>query len=393
MATALLLVIYLSYVSLGLPDTLLGAAWPAVRTDLNVSLDMAGAVSFIISLGTVVSSLFSSRLLRRFGTGRVAFFSVLSTALALLGFSCSHSFPLLLLMAVPLGLGAGAVDAGLNNFVALHYKPCHMNFLHCFWGLGAMSGPAVMSFWIARGGRWAMGYRTVSAVQLALVLALGLSLPLWKRMESRDLRVEDTPQKQIGNRAVLKLPGVKTALAAFFCYCSLEISTGLWASSYLTECRGVPPDRAALCTSLFYGGIAGGRLLAGLLSGRLSNKTTIRGGQGLCAGGALLLLLPAPLPAAIFGLALFGLGCAPLYPAMLQETPVRFGREVSQIVMGLQMAVAYFGSTVMPTLLGVLAQRTTVSILPRFLLAAVVLMCLFCERLNRFLAQKSNRDG
>lgn len=389
MTTALLLVIYLSYISLGLPDTLLGSAWPAIRQDLGVSLDMAGAVSFVISLGTVVSSLFGGRLLNRFGTGRVAFFSILSTALALLGFSCSGSFLWLLVMAVPLGLGAGAVDAGLNNFVALHYKPRHMNFLHCFWGIGAMSGPAVMSFWIARGGRWAMGYRTVSAVQFILVVILGLSLPLWKRMEKTGLTPEERLQNQIGNRAALGLPGVRTALAAFFCYCSLEIAAGLWASSYLVERRGVPADDAALCISLFYGGIAGGRLLAGLLSGKLPNKLLIRIGQGLCAAGALLLLLPVPLPVTVLGLCLFGLGCAPLYPAMLQETPSRFGRQASQTVMGLQMAVAYFGSTVMPPLLGILAQRTTIGIFPWFLLAAVGLMCLFCERLNRFLIQKT----
>lgn len=393
MTTALLLVIYLSYISLGLPDTLLGAAWPAIREDLGVSLDMAGEVSLVISLGTVLSSLFSSRLLCRFGTGRVAFFSILFTALALWGFSCSGSFCWLLVMAVPLGLGAGAVDAGLNNFVALHYKPRHMNFLHCFWGLGAMSGPAVMSFWIARGGRWAMGYRTVSAVQFALVVILCLSLPLWKRMEKNGLMPEERLQSQIGNRAALKLPGVKTALAAFFCYCSLEIAAGLWASSYLVERRGVPAGDAALCTSLFYGGIAAGRLLAGLLSGKLPNKALIRSGQGLCAAGALLLLLPVPLPVTVLGLAMFGLGCAPLYPAMLQETPSRFGRQVSQTVMGLQMAVAYFGSTVIPPLLGVLAQRTTIALFPWFLLAAVGLMCLFCERLNRFLAQKAAQNN
>lgn len=389
MATALLLVIYLSYISLGLPDTLLGAAWPVLRLDIGATLDMAGLVSFVVSLGTVVSSLFSSRMIARFGTGRIAFFSVLSTALALGGFSLSGSFFWLLVMAVPLGLGAGAVDAGLNNFVALHYKARHMNFLHCFWGIGAMSGPLVMSFWLSQSGQWRLGYRTVSAVQFVLVLVLGLSLPLWKRLETRGPEEGVPEQKLIGNRAALRLPGVKTALAAFFCYCSLEIATGLWASSYLVECRGVPADDAAMLTSLFYGGIMSGRLLSGLLSGKLPNRVLIRSGQGLCVVGALLMLLPLPLPATVSGLVLFGLGCAPLYPAMLQETPARFGAEVSQTVMGLQMAVAYFGSTVMPPLLGFAAQRTTIGIFPWFLLAAVGLMLLFCEKLNRFLARNS----
>ncbi len=389
MTTALLLVVYLSYISLGLPDTLLGAAWPAMRVDLGAGLDMAGVVSLVVSLGTVISSLASGQVLRRFGTGRVAFFSVLSTALGLLGFSCTNHFFWLLAAAVPLGLGAGAVDAGLNNFVALHYKPRHMNFLHCFWGLGAMSGPVVMSFWIARNGGWRMGYRTVSAVQFFLVLILGLSLPLWRRMEPKAQQPEEPSQKPTGSRTALRLPGVKTALTALFCYCSLEITAGLWTSSYLAEKRGIPAGDAALYTSLFYGGIAAGRFLAGILSGRLSNKALIRTGQLLCASGALLLLLPLPLPAAVLGLGLFGLGCAPLYPAMLQETPSRFGREMSQTVMSLQIAVAYFGSTVIPPLLGFLAQRTTISIFPWFLLAAIGLMVLFCERLNRLLSQKA----
>lgn len=388
MATALLLVIYLAYVSLGLPDTLLGAAWPAMREELGTGLGTAGAVSFVISLGTVTSSLLGSRLLSRFGTGKVAFFSVLSTALSLFGFSCSHSLILLLVMAFPLGLGAGAVDAGLNNFVALHYKPRHMNFLHCFWGLGAMSGPVIMSFWIAGGNRWGMGYRTVAFVQFFLVLLLGLSLPLWKRSEPERLKSREAREKPLGNLAALKLPGVKLGLMAFFCYCSLELSAGLWSSSYLVEKRGVPAGDAALCTSLFYGGIAGGRFLAGLLSERLSSRLMIRAGQSLCALGAFLLLLPLPLPATVSGMALFGLGCAPLYPAMLQETPGRFGREASQTVMGLQMAVAYFGSTVMPPLLGLLAQYTSVSVFPWFLLIAIGLMAMFCLRLDRFLRKK-----
>lgn len=391
MAIALLLIIYLAYVSLGLPDTLLGAAWPAMREELGTGLGTAGAVSLVISLGTVVSSLLGSRLLSRFGTGPVAFFSVLSTALSLFGFSCSHSLFWLLVMAVPLGLGAGAVDVGLNNFVALHYRPKHMNFLHCFWGLGAMSGPVIMSFWIASGNRWGMGYRTVACVQFFLVLLLGLSLPLWKQKEPERLKERKAGEKPLGNLEALRLPGVKLGLTAFFCYCSLELSAGLWSSSYLVEKRGVPAGDAALCTSLFYGGIAAGRFLAGLLSEKLSSRLMIRLGQSLCALGALLLLLPLPLPVTVFGMALFGLGCAPLYPAMLQETPNRFGREASQTVMGLQMAVAYFGSTVMPPLLGLLAQYTSVSVFPWFLLLAIGLMALFCRRLDRFLQRRAGK--
>lgn len=389
MTTALLFVIYLSFISLGLPDTLLGAAWPAMRAELGVPLDGAGLLSLIVSLFTTVSSLLGGRLLSRFGTGPVAFFSVLGTALGLLGFSFGGSFLWLLAAAVPLGLGAGAVDAGLNNFVALNCKPRHMNFLHCFWGLGAMGGPAVMAFWLSRQGGWRLGYRTVSALQLFLVLLLGLALPLWKRAERNEKAPAEGSQKIISNLAALKLPGVKASLMAFFCYCSLETAAGLWASSFLVERRGVAAGGAALYISLFYGGIAGGRLLSGLLSEKIPSRRMIRWGQGICALGAALLLLPVPAAAA--GLLLFGLGCAPLYPSMLQETPARFGREASQTVMGLQMAVAYFGSTVMPPLLGLLAQHTSISIFPWFLLAAVGLMAVFCRRLDRFLERRDRR--
>lgn len=392
MATALLLVIYLSYISLGLPDTLLGAAWPAMREGLHAPLEMAGPVSLAVSLATVASSLLSGRLLRRLGAGGVAFVSVLFTALGLLGFSLAKSLPWLLVMSIPLGLGAGAVDAGLNNFVALHYRPIHMNFLHCFWGLGAMGGPAVMSFWISRGS-WPLGYRSVAALQFLLALVLGLSLPLWRNMERRAASSGEEPSQFLTCREALGLPGAKTSLLAFFCYCSLELAAGLWASSYLVERRGVPAQQAALCSSLFYGGMAAGRFLAGLLSQRLSSRTLIRTGQGLCAAGALLLLFPLPLPAAVAGLALFGLGCAPLYPSMLQETPVRFGRRTSQSVMGLQMAAAYFGSTAMPPLLGFLAQRLSLRVFPWFLLLGLGLMALFCERLNRSLGRKNGESG
>ncbi len=390
MNTALLLVIYLSFISLGLPDTLLGAAWPAMRAELSVSLDSAGAVSLIVSLGTVVSSLLGGHLLHRFGPGPVAFFSVLSTALALTGFSFAHSFPVLLFLAVPLGLGAGAVDAGLNNFVALHYKPIHMNFLHCFWGLGAMSGPAVISFWILRKGGWAMGYRSVAFAEFLLAALLGLSLPLWKRAAGEKEDTEEEPSPLLSNREALRIPGVKTALLSFFCYCSLELTVGLWASSYLVEQRGASPEEAALCASVFYGGIAGGRLLSGLLSGKLKNVLLIRFGQGLCVLGALLLLFPGPLSSGAVGLGLFGLGCAPIYPAMLQETPARFGRKTSQSVMGLQICAAYLGSTLTPAIVGSLAQRCSAKILPLFLLAAIGLMALLCEGLNRFLRREKD---
>ena len=379
MSPALLFSVYLISISLGLPDTLLGAAWPAMRPSLGAALDSAGAVSLIVSLGTVCSSLLSARLLRRLGTGKVALLSVLMTSIALFGFSVAPSFPFLLLPAVPLGLGAGAVDAGLNDFVALHGKPRHMAFLHCFWGIGAMSGPAAISLFLSSGGQWRTGYCLAASFLLCATFVIWLLLPLWKRAERTAPGREEAAPRLLGNRAALKLPGVKLTLLSFLCYCSLEHSAGLWASSYLTECRALPAGEAALCTSLFYGGIAAGRFLSGLLANRFRSQNLIRAGQILCAAGALLLLLPLPLSAAVLGLLLFGLGCAPLYPAMLQETPARFGRDASQTVMGLQIAVGYLGSTVVPPLLGVAARCSSIGIFPWFLLCAVAVLWL-CRR-------------
>lgn len=383
MTTALLLVIYLSYIGLGLPDTLLGAAWPAMRADLACPLYAAGLVSLAVSFFTVVSSLLSGRLLYRFGTGPVAFFSVLSTSLGLLGFSLAPSLSWLLVLSVPLGMGAGAVDTGLNNFVALHYKPIHMNLLHCFWGLGAMCGPAVLAVWLSGGSGWRMGYRSVAAIQLLPVAVLALSLPLWRRSEGRGPAREEKKKKPVGNREALSLPGVRTTLLALLFYCSLELTAELWASSYLVERRGASAENGALYTSLFYGCMAGGRLLAGLLSEKAGAPLLIRSSLVVCAAGALLLLLPLPLAASAAGLCLFGLGCAPLYPALLRETPDRFGREASQTVMGLEMAVSYIGSTTAPPLLGLLAQALGMGVFPWFLLASVGLMVIFRARLDR----------
>ncbi len=388
MSTLLLLgVITLAYVSLGLPDTLLGAAWPVMRLSLGAPLDGAGVVSMVIAGATTASSLVSARLLGRFGTGKVAFFSVLATALALLGISCSGGLWATLLCAVPLGLGAGAVDAGLNNFVALHYSPRAMSYLYCFWGLGALSGPAVLSFWIDRLGEtgWQAGYRTVALLQLGLVAVLGLSLPLWKRRERLPCPPGESPCPGLTNRQALALPGVRASLNAFFCDAALEAGAGLWIGTFLVEARGAPVSRGAWCTSLFYGGMAAGRVLAGVFSARLPSRRVIRLGQGLCVLGAALLGLPLPPAGAMAGLLLLGMGCAPLYPAMLAATPGRFGARASQAVMGLQMALATLAAAVMPPLLGLVLQVCGAGAFPLYLAGAAGAMVFFCERLNRSL--------
>lgn len=387
MATMFLLIIYLAFISLGLPDSILGAAWPIMRTDLNAPLSAAGLVSMIVSASTIVSSLNSSRLLRRFGTGMVSFLSTLLTAAALLGFSFSGSILFLLVLAVPLGLGAGAIDAGLNNYVALHYQARHMNWLHCFWGIGATLGPAIMSAFL-HSENWRGGYRTIAGLQFLLVLILLAALPAWRKHEQSEQasQGEESTARDISIRQLLSLRGAKPAMAAFFFYCASEITLGLWGSSFLVEVRGIPAAQAALWVSVYYGGITVGRGIAGFVSMKLTNRQLIRAGQLISLAGAVLLLLPLPKPVSCAALLLIGMGYAPIYPAMLHETPVRFGRANSQQLMGLQMALAYTGSTLAPSLIGAASGLTSIVILPFFLAGASFVMLLCCERVNRLLA-------
>jgi len=382
MALFFLSIVYLAFISLGLPDSMLGAAWPAMRQAWGSPLGQAGSISFVVAGGTVLSSLFSSRAIRRFGTGRVTLVSVLMTACALLGISMAPGAWWLYVMAVPLGLGAGAVDAGLNAYVANNYKARHMNWLHCFWGIGATLGPVIMGAFVARNNFWQGGYRTVSAIQFGLVLLLFFSLPLWHREEKQQT---DTQSIRQGN--ILRLPGVRWTLITFFLYCSLEISAGLWCASFLVELKGLLPAQAAWWASLFYAGITVGRFLSGFLTFKMTGKQLIRMGLLLVLLGAGLLLLPGE--AAAGGVALMGLGCAPIFPALLHETPARFGQEHAQELMGIQMASAYIGSTLMPAALGQTANHLGIGIYPWFILVAGLLMAFSTERINAVIKKRS----
>ncbi len=387
MALFFLSMIYLAFISLGLPDSMLGAAWPAMRASWSAPLGQAGSISLVVAAGTVVSSLLSARVIRRFGTGRVTIVSVLMTACALLGFSVAPGAWWLYVMAMPLGFGAGAVDAGLNAYVARNYKARHMNWLHCFWGIGATLGPAIMGSFVARGNFWQGGYRMVSAVQFGLVLLLFFSLPLWRREE----RQQNAGPCTAGRDGIFRLPGVKWSLSSFFLYCSLEITAGLWCASFLVEAKGLLPARGAWWASLFYAGITAGRFLSGFLTFKMTGKQLIRLGLLLILSGAGLLLLPGEAAAA--GMALLGLGCAPIYPALLHETPARFGQEHAQELMGIQMAFAYVGSTLMPAVLGQAANRVGISVYPWFLFGAGLLMILCTERVNAILQKKRGYEN
>ncbi len=388
MITLILIIIYLAFISLGLPDSLLGSAWPVMQTDLSVGFSSAGIISMIICGGTIISSLFSGRLINRFGTGKVTFISVTMTALALLGFSVSPSFIWLCVMAIPLGLGAGSVDAALNNFVALHYKAKHMSWLHCFWGIGATSGPIIMSLFLANNSGWQKGYFTISLIQFFLVFVLFITLPLWKILENNDEEASNEEEKNTEKISPLKIPGVKLALVSFVCYCATESTAGLWGSSYLVNYKGLSVDAAARGISLFYGGITLGRFLSGFLTMKFNNRILIRFGQVICITGAVCLLLPLPTYFSLVGLTLVGLGCAPIYPCMLHETPNRFGKSASQSIMGIQMAFAYIGSTFMPPILGFIASKTSIVIFPYFLLLFMLIMLIGSEKINIFIRKK-----
>lgn len=380
MFSLLLALIYVSFISLGLPDSLLGSAWPQMQESLGVSLSLGGVISFLITASTILSSLMSHRVIQRFGTGGVTMCSVAMTALALLGFSLSNSFFALCLWAIPYGLGAGSVDAALNNFVALHCKAKHMSWLHCFWGIGTTGGPYIMGLCLSRGMGWQAGYRTISFLQMALTLILLLSLPLWKKQEL-PLSGSETVRPQTPQWGkLLKRPGVKAALTAFFFYSALELTTGLWGSSYMVAIRGISPETAAKWISLFYLGITAGRFFSGFLTLRFSDDAMVRLGEGTAIVGIILLLLPLHNLFLCVGLILTGLGCAPIYPSLLHATPQRFGKSLSQSLMGTQMAISYLGSTTMPPVSGFLSEKISMGLYPVLLLVFALCMTILTEK-------------
>lgn len=373
----LLSLIYLAFISLGLPDSLLGSAWPSMQEVFGVPISYMGFVSMVISGGTIVSSLFSERLTKKFGTKYVTVVSVFLTSAALFGFSTCSSFWMLCLWAIPYGLGAGAIDAALNNYVALHYNSRHMSWLHCFWGVGTIVSPYVMS-WALVNATWHSGYRVVSGIQAAIAVILLLTLSVWKVNQSSEHTEESG--KVLGIKGTLKIKGVPYLLLGFFCYCAAEGTTMLWASSYLVEARGVSKELAAAFGSLFFIGITAGRFLSGIVSERFGDRHMIRIGTAVIICGAVLVLLPftSNLPALI-GLIIIGLGCAPVYPSIIHSTPTNFGAENSQAIIGIQMASAYTGSTFMPPLFGLLADHISIKLFPVYILIIFCLMFVMVE--------------
>ena len=382
MFSLLLALIYMAFISLGLPDGLLGAAWPVMHTEMQVPEAYMGIVSMIISGGTIVSSLFSDKLTRRLGTGPVTALSVSLTAGALLGFALSNRFIGLCLWSIPYGLGAGAVDAALNNYVALHYSSRHMSWLHCSWGVGATIGPYIMGWALTKQQGWPLGYGIVFGLQVVLTVVLFLSLPMWKKRGNTTDQTAEDYEAPIGVKDAVKIRGVKPILLAFFGYCALESTACLWASSYLVDHHGVDKPTAATFALLYFAGITVGRFLNGFVADKFGDKTMIRVGFCIQATSLTLILLPS-VYTALVGLVLLGLGCAPIYPSIIHSTPTHFGRENSHAIVGIQMAFAYCGATFMPPVFGVLAQPIGMWCYPVFMGAFAVLELAMTERVNR----------
>lgn len=393
MYSLLLAIIYVAFISLGLPDSLLGSAWPIMQGELDVPISYAGIITMMIAAGTILSSLFSDRLTKKFGAGLVTAVSVVTTAVAMVGFSLSTAFWQLCIWTIPYGLGAGAIDAALNNYVALHYSSRHMSWLHSFWGVGTIISPYIMGACLSGAAGWKGGYRTVFFVQVVLAAFLFLSLPLWKKRTSQeDAESEMADAKPLGLGKILKISGVPFVMIAFCCYCAAEQSAILWASSYLVAFRDIAEETAARMASLFCIGITAGRFVCGFVSERMGDRRLIRLGIAVIFLGATLVLIPVAGSAlAVIGFVLIGLGCAPIYPSIIHATPHNFGAENSQAVIGVEMASAYVGTTLFPPLFGLIAEHISVGLLPVYIIVITLCMLLCSELLNKKVDKKEER--
>ncbi|MBQ8791793.1 MAG: MFS transporter [Ruminiclostridium sp.] len=380
----LIVIIYISFISLGLPDGLLGSAWPEMYKGLDVPISFAGIISMITSAMTVISALMCERLVKKLGTGLLTAISVGATALALFLYSISSQFWHLCLVAIPYGLGAGSVDAALNNFVAVHYKSRQMSWLHCFWGLGCSVGPYILSTFLTNGHSWSMGYLAVFIIQAVLTVLLFISLPLWKmKAQQNVVKAEKSDAKPLGLKRTVSIRGVKEVMMTFLCYCALESTAGLWAVSYIVLTKNIAAETAAGFGAVFYIGITGGRFLNGFIADRFGDNKMVYIGCSVIAAGIITLILPFGIVGAIIGILLIGLGCAPIYPCIIHSTPTRFGADTSQAIIGVQMASAYVGIIVAPALFGLLADNISIHLFPVFLVVILVLMTVFFMRLNK----------
>lgn len=393
MATLLLMIIYTAFISLGIPDSLFGTAWPAINQEFGLPVSAAGYVTFTISGCTIISSLVSARVINKYGTGMVTAMSVVMTTAALLGFSFSQSLAWFCLFAIPLGLGAGAVDSALNNYVALHYKSTHMNFLHCFYGIGVSLSPYLMSLALSEQDNWQGGYRMVFLIQGAIALIALLSLPIWKKAnQNKHESVDETP-KTVSIAYLFRLSSARAVWLTFIGSCAIEYTAGIWGSTFLVHTKGLSAESAAKCLTLYYVGMAAGRLLASLAANKLTSWKLIHIGQSILVAAIVVLMLPLPAVVSAAALFLVGLGNAPIFPNLLHLTPTNFGKEISQSMMGAQMAASYVGITLMPPLFGLLAQSLGVDIFPYYLMILFLVMMLSMVRLTALLKKQNLYAG
>ena len=362
MATLLLIVIFIDFIGLGIPDSLFGAAWPAINHDFGLPISAANAVTVTMTVCSIISSLMSAKLTEKFSTSKITAVSTALTAVGLFGFSISKNIYMMVFFTLFLGFGAGAIDAALNNYVAVHYKASHMNFLHCFYGIGVTLSPYLMSLAL-KNKSWQSGYRWAFIIQLVISVIAFASLPLWQKNDKSSLSSEGKSSKN-SFAELIKLPGIKSTWLVFFGSCALEYVSGTWSSSFLVNSRGLTADKAALFVTVYYGGIAFGRFLSGILSSKLKPQQIIAIGAILIIPAIALVSQPFVPNLSAVGMFLIGLGNGPLYPNMVHLTPIRFGAQHSQAVMGSQMAVAYIGILSMPALTGFLAQRFSTDIFP-----------------------------
>ena len=391
MFSLLIVIIYMSFISLGLPDSLLGSGWPVMHAELGVPVSYAGIIAAVISVGTIMSSIMSARFTKKFGTAIVTIISVLLTAIALIGFSFADKYYMLVLIAIPYGLGAGGVDAALNNYVALNYSSRHMSWLHASWGIGATISPYIMSLCLTNGLGWHMGYRTIGIIQSIFVLILVSSIPLWKKSSS--VKETENSVKVLTTKEAIKLPGVLLMIVAFFCYYTIESTAGQWASSYMEACRNVSAEVAAKFTSYFYFGITGGRILNGFIANKFSDRTMIRAGIIIMLTGTLLIILPLSNTFALIGLIIIGLGCAPVYPSIIHSIPDNFGEENSQSLVGLQMAGAYSAGIIMPPLFGIIAEHISLYLYPVFILLFIIITIVSLKIMYNILKKINDKNN
>ncbi len=383
MLTALLVIIFVSFIGVGLPDSVLGTAWPAMVQEFSLPISLAGYITAAVSASTMVSSLLSARLIQRFGTGWVTAVSTLLTAIALLGFAVAPHPVFFFLLAIPLGLGAGAIDTALNSFVALHYSAAQMNFMQCFYGVGVAASPFIMALALGDAGDWRKGYLIVAAIQWALTALTFLSLPMWGRVQRRFAAEDAAPPRTIPMRALLKMPALRLSCFAFFTSCALELTVGSWSASFFVNARGAAKDDAALMAMLFYIGLALGRFFSGLVVKKMGRRGVLRLSLLILPVAIVAYLLPVHIGVSAAALLFIGLGVGPIYPNLVHLTPRFVEEEAVQSAMGLQQAVCYAGILVMPWLFGVLAEAFSTALLPVYLLVLCVLYAASFIRLMR----------